>query len=417
MEIKVLHFIPFLPTDADAASCLDLFLTKMSDEHDVHLATLSPLPEPAQEYKMYCIGNGKKKYGQNGIVNLLALQNRFLNLLYSLMPHIVHVHGSYCYLNSRIQLWSQKRGFPVVFSPYGGMNPGFIDKEYGMHTWKMICYQKNMVRHASCLLTSDAEEKDYIMNEARLTDRIELIRDPREGEYADFDGYAEQVGRLYLKVLDSDKGAHLDQQCLEAVSALLHLSMAGDNERQPLCSQDILNLRSITPAKWRDIYIYAAEQGITSFIKEGGSRAQLTIPDSAHNQARQFATRFKRDLSPLPDDRLIAKSFFAKRAIGKISEANVPVRKICTMLFNLRYHFDHQTVSLRHLCDIYDVFRYVEVDEDRLADALRQCHLLTFARRLCQVLAEVAYLDEGFMPVAALNDRGTERMRATIMKY
>ena len=178
------------------AAFLDKVLTFLSEECEVHLAMLTPerkLLEPdaapatsepmdgipvgatsevaGRKYHIHCIGTGNPNYGKSLPVNLLALQKRYLELLYSLMPQIVHVHGSYHYFNSRISLWSRKRGFPVVFSPYGGMNPDFIEAEYGMRTWKMICYQKAMTRGAAAILTSDPKESEYVQHEG-LTNRV-----------------------------------------------------------------------------------------------------------------------------------------------------------------------------------------------------------------------------------------------------
>ena len=132
MEINVLFFTPQLPTGTDSNSFLELFLGKMAEEVNVHIATLTPSHLPEGPYTIHCLGSGKKKYGKNGFANLLSLQKRFLRLLYDLMPDIVHIHGSYSYLSSRILRWSVQRNFPVVFTPNGGMSPDFIDEAYGM---------------------------------------------------------------------------------------------------------------------------------------------------------------------------------------------------------------------------------------------------------------------------------------------
>ena len=418
MEIKVLHFVPQWPKQENAAVLFDLFLQKIGEEAEVHVATMSPVKESSGEnYRKYCIGSGKADYGKHGIVNLLALQKRFLTLLYQLMPQVVHIHGSYHFINSRIALWSRKRGFPVVFSPYGGMNPEFIDQEYGMRTWKLLSYQKKMVRNASCTLISDPHEGDYIKEE-KLSERIAFIEDPTKEEHTQLDDYADCTLQVYQKVLDTDMGKRIDRQSQEAVSSLLHLSLAGDVERQPLCSEDILNLRSITPKKWRDIFLYAAEQGVTGYINDGIARAQLAVPETDAGTADHFPLRYPKDTRSLTGDKLLTPNLISRKAIErKLRHTRGAERTLCTMLHNLRYHVGQSSLSLRHLCDLYEVLRHTPLDEDALDIHLREQRIHTFTRRICQVLHEAAYLDEGFMPVAALDDKGTEKIRASLTKY
>ena len=298
MELRVLHFTPHPFDDKTLSGFLDSILTLTSEQVETHLAMLVPRGDEIPGCQVHCIGTGAAHYGEKGLVNLLALQKRYLKLLYSLMPDIVHVHGSYHFLNSRIALWSRKRGFPVVFSPYGGMNPEYIEEQYGIRTWKMLSYQKSMTSGASAILTSDAKESEYIQHE-RLTDRVEFVSNPRADDYWGDENYAHSMVGLYRKVLDSDKGLHIDQKSREALSALLHLSLSGSKERQPLCSEDILNLRSITPKQWRDIQLFAQEQGVISNMEEGIAKAQLTVPETHIESTPVFPLRQSKDPTPL----------------------------------------------------------------------------------------------------------------------
>ena len=387
----------------------------MAEEVNVHIATLTPSHLPEGPYTIHCLGSGKKKYGKNGFANLLSLQKRFLRLLYDLMPDIVHIHGSYSYLSSRILRWSVQRNFPVVFTPNGGMSPDFIDEAYGKRTWRLLTYQKAMTRRATCVITKDEKESEYIHAE-HLNDRVELINDLLAGEYLDLDGCIEQIINIYHKVLASDKTSRLHQREREAVSALLHLSMAGEGERQPLCSEDILNLRKITPLQWRDIHLFAAEQGITSFIMEGISKAQLAGAANHIPDTDVFPSHTAKNKKELESKRLLLTSFSSFRITRKLKNADPTIRKICYMLLNLRKHLHEHTLTLRHLCDLYETYRYEDIDEESLARALRSTGIYSFACRISQVLNETAYLDEGFMPVPALDDSGTAHIRTHLMK-
>ena len=416
MELRVLHFTPHPFDDKTLSGFLDSILTLTSEQVETHLAMLVPRGDEIPGCQVHCIGTGAAHYGEKGLVNLLALQKRYLKLLYSLMPDIVHVHGSYHFLNSRIALWSRKRGFPVVFSPYGGMNPEYIEEQYGIRTWKMLSYQKSMTSGASAILTSDAKESEYIQHE-RLTDRVEFVSNPRADDYWGDENYAHSMVGLYRKVLDSDKGLHIDQKSREALSALLHLSLSGSKERQPLCSEDILNLRSITPKQWRDIQLFAQEQGVISNMEEGIAKAQLTVPEIHIESTPVFPLRQSKDPTPLGSTLSISSPFARRLHENKLRDSDEAIRTTCVMLLNLRHLLRNGTASLRHFCDLTAIFRFDKLDEHQLSIQLKHLGLYNFTRRVCQVLHETTYLDEGFMPVPALDDRGTSVIRTQLMKY
>lgn len=416
MAMKILHFIPRVPRQAEQAPFIDLFLEKMAETAEVHLAQLAPVATTPRPYTQHCIGTGAASYGQRWPVCRSALKRRYLTLLYDLMPQIVHIHGCYNRLSAQVLAWSVERGFCVVFSPYGGMNPHYIDAEYGPRMWKMVAYQQAMTRAASCLVVSDREEEAYLQNE-KLAQRIAFVDDPRDGDFMDLDGYTSSIIAVYQKALDTDKGKHLGKNCHEATAALLHLSMAGEQERKPLCAEDILNLRSITPRQWRDIMIFASEQGIGRHVANGIERAQLKVSAIDIRQIEQFAPRYPKDLRPLEGERLLTGNWVVKRRLKRLDAAEPTARKLSIMLWNLQHHLSKHTLCLRHLCDLYEVLRFETVDEDQLATLLADVGLLRFTRRVCQVLAESIYLEPGFMPVPALDDGGTAHLRTNLIKY
>lgn len=315
MAMRILHFFPRMPKQADLASYFDIFLEKMAETTELHLAQLTPESTTSQKYTRHCIGNGTSEYGEKGWINYPALKRRYLTLLYGLMPQIVHIHGCYDYISSKVMSWSVQRGFLVVFSPYGGMSPHFIEEEYGMRTWKMILYQKKMATNASCVVVSDKEEEAYLIN-SKIARRVQYIPDPRDGDYVDLDSYTSSILRIYQKIIDTDMGVHLDKNSREAVCALLHLSLAGENERKPLCPEDILNLRAIAPRQWSNIMIFAMEQGISQYVSQGILKAQLNLPAIDVQQIEQFPALHPKDKNKLESGQLLSNNWLLKRKAG-----------------------------------------------------------------------------------------------------
>ena len=383
MKMKILHFTAFSDAETPLWQHLDALMSRMGEHAVVNVVTLDNVATSMSNYNHFTIGTGKSDYGRHGVVNLLGLQKKYLHILYGFMPDIVHIHGSYNFIASRIGLWSRKRGFPVVFSSYGGMNPDFIDAQYGIRTWKMICYQKKMVANAAAMLLTDPKEADYLKGE-KLNDRIVVISDPKTDEYTDYEEMA---------------------------------SLAGPEERQPLCAEDILNLRSLSPKKWHDLLLYAEEQGVTNIVLDGMERAQVKVPVPDLSTISHFPPRHAKDTSPLPSQSLLGSKKKSNRFSKKIQDCSDIEKTVCFMMQNLKYHAAHHSITLRHLCDLYTVYRHEPVNDNVLDTKLHDLHLHTFARRISQILKETVYLAEGFMPVTALDDHGTERIRKSLVRY
>jgi hypothetical protein len=57
------------------------------------------------------------------------------------------------------------------------------------------------------------------------------------------------------------------------------------------------------------------------------------------------------------------------------------------------------------------------VNDDKLTEALEEANLTKRAARLIQVLSEQVLLDEGYMPIAPLDDKQTDALRNTLKNH
>ena len=85
------------------------------------------------------------------------------------------------------------------------------------------------------------------------------------------------------------------------------------------------------------------------------------------------------------------------------------------MVLNIRYHLRANTLSMRHIADLYDVIRYEDYDEDRLVKVLKRVRTNKLATRLLQLETEYLYLTEGFLPLPPLDDNGTQAIRNILL--
>ncbi len=418
MALKILHFTPDVEAGSPFAQHVDMLLYKMSQYADTHLVTLSPLSSgPTTNIPTYSLDDSERRRSRKRVTYLPALQRRFLTLLYAIKPDVVHIHGSWNYMCSRIALWSRKRGFHVVLSPYYSLEVKEEQADYGMKMWQMIAYQKHMLRHASAIQVTDPVSY-RILTEKNLNARTILSEgfDPQSED--SYDQMATDLMWLYRKLLDSHVQQHLDVNSEEALSALLHVGLARETSQQILSPESILNLRSIKPTSWRYIDLFAYDHGIMEVLQQGVVRMQLRRPDFHPEEVDRFAPTLQRDTTPLPSDILLSEDRKMRRRLNALTTRDdAAVRKICVMVLNIKHHYKKQTLSLRHLCDLYDVMRHEDYDEDVFYEAATSLGILSLTRRLCQLLYETAYLEEGFMPVYRLDDKETEEMRQYLIRY
>ena len=72
---------------------------------------------------------------------------------------------------------------------------------------------------------------------------------------------------------------------------------------------------------------------------------------------------------------------------------------------------------LLHLIEFTRELYRDTVDDDALQEAIEEKGLTKFAGRLMQVLHEQTLLDEGYMIVDPINDRGTQKIRESISNH
>ena len=418
MALKILHFTPEVEAGSPFAQYIDMLLYKMSQRADTYLVTHAPLSSgPSTNIPTYSIDDSERRPFYKKCSTLLALQRRYLQTLYSIKPDVVHIHGSWNFLCSRIALWSRKRGFKVILSPFYSLEVNEEQTDYGMKMWKMISYQKSMLRHASAIHLTDGSSYRAIM-EKKLNARTLLMEDFDSQNESDYDRLANELMLLYRKVLDSDAVGQMDVNSDEALSSLLHVGMAREMPQQILPPESILNLRSIKPTAWRYIDLYSYDQGVSDILQEGVNRMQLRLPDLQAEQVDRFPSRLRRDKSPLPSDLLLSEDRKMRKRLNELLDRDEETeRKVLVMVLNIKHHYEGKTLSLRPLCDLYDVLRHEDYDEERVSETAERLGIHTLLRRLCQLLYETVYLEEGFMPVYRLDDPGTERMRQYMIAY
>ena len=401
--MKVLHYIPLLDKARD-------YLGELADnaggvsEHAVYISTLwaERTYQSSGRFVIYQMLKKPHRY-----VNLIHLQNRFLQILYATMPDIVHIHGCWSYVTAKICLWAKKRNFKVVVSPHGQLGEKVIED----HFWSkrlpsILLYQRRAIKRADALWAgSEQEVKD--LKRLGWNKRIGLQNKDRDDMPVQASRYA-----FYQKVADTAYYSDMHEHEKTAFCALLHAGLADAGEPHLLDGNVILNLRSLPVASWRRIFLLAQDQHVNDILVAGIGRMQLSTPRIDAQSIPRFPRRRELSDASLSDAEFINSSKRKRRLMNKITDNDQC--RLYVMLENIRQLLKSKRLSTLQLADYYTQVRHAQLDELQLQQVFHNVGIYPFAGRMHQILHECLYLEYGFMPVPPCDDRKTERIRKRI---
>lgn len=156
--MKVLHYIPSVDQSSGGVGAylklLAHSLGKISELHVVSHHSKNELN----------IENCTIHYIDHGIKNLFKSKTQFLTLLDSIKPDVVHVNSCWEPLSSFTVFWAKHKGYPVVITPHGMLEPWVLAKNH----WKkkvpaLLLYQKRSLKMADALIATAASEQSNLV--------------------------------------------------------------------------------------------------------------------------------------------------------------------------------------------------------------------------------------------------------------
>lgn len=331
-------------------------------------------------------------------------------------PDIFHIHACWNHEAARIAKQAYKEGVAIVVSPHWQLEQFIRMREQHISkVCKTVLYQYKMIHRADALQVSTDLERDNLLF-LGWNKRCTTVPSSLLNKNISYEQMAKTMLVFYQKVIDSRYFKLMTAVEKEAVSSLLRIGKEKNMLRNPLTSEQILNLRDINPIQWRRIMLYADDEYIRNIIDEGISRMQLTIPTIDAASIDRFTRRKKKSSEPLERKELLSKKSSLKDKLKWETEGvDEVIKTICIMLLNIKFHLQKRTLSMYHLTELYEVLKYEDYDEDKLQEVLKYMKIKDLASRLIQVLSETVLLEEGFMPLAPLDDKKTHRIKQLII--
>ena len=315
----------------------------------------------------------------------------FKSVCRTFRPDIVHCHGCWQYAIVNAGNIARKQGARIVLSPHGQLEPWvFEEKPLQEKFHKTALWQKPFVEKAYALIAFGKMEQQYLA-QLKWNPRIEVIHNAVITNSTTREKMCAQTFAVYQKVLDSNVLEQMNDDTQQLMVTIIKAGTLGDSRwvKAPTLPETV---------DWRRMLIYAEHQNIRNYVDYGINILGLTAPslDTGHLPA-YFPEHYQRPQS-------------IKTLIGeyKGDETDYLVRMI--------RQIEKQPLLL-HLIEFTRELYRDTVNDDLLQEALSEKGLTKFAGRLMQVLHEQTLLDEGYMPVDPIDDRGTMNIRKFITNH
>ena len=157
--MKIIHYIPSIgKSGGGVSSYLQLLAQDLGKIVELHI-----ICHPNEdEHKLE---NCKIHYIEGHIKSLIKMKKQFCKLLDDIKPDIVHVNGCWMLQCSLTIFWAKSKGYPVILSPHGMLEPWDIKKNYWTKKLPaLLLYQKRSIQICNCLIATSETEKNNLLS-------------------------------------------------------------------------------------------------------------------------------------------------------------------------------------------------------------------------------------------------------------
>ena len=156
--MKIIHYIPSIDrTWGGTSTYMQVLAKPLGELADVHILThASENPLPMENCKVHDIPRYRPFSG--------VWKKAVVDLLDSVRPDIVHVNCCWTPDCAMIQRLAQKRGYKVVLTPHGMLEPWIIQRHYWTRKVPALwLYQRAAIQKADCIQATAESERDNLL--------------------------------------------------------------------------------------------------------------------------------------------------------------------------------------------------------------------------------------------------------------
>lgn len=155
----ILHYIPSIGKSGGGVSAyLQLLSYALGKLVDLHIVCHQTKDE-------HELSNCKIHYIEGSIKHPFIMKMQFNKLLDEIKPDVVHVNGCWMLQCSWTIFWAKSKGYPVVLSPHGMLEPWDIKKNYWTKKLPaLLLYQKRSVKISNAIVATAESEKNNLLS-------------------------------------------------------------------------------------------------------------------------------------------------------------------------------------------------------------------------------------------------------------
>lgn len=201
--MKVIHYIPSIDRAWGGTSTYMQLLAKpLGTLAEVHILT-HPSENPLS------MENCQVHFIPRYRLFSSAWKKEVEALLGEIQPDIVHINCCWTPDCAALQRWAQKRGYRVVLTPHGMLEPWIIHRHYWTRKLPALwLYQKAAVQKADCLQATAESEKENLLK-LGYNARIEVVKLGIDAEGIEMKMSWKKTHRiLFLSRVHPKKGIH-----------------------------------------------------------------------------------------------------------------------------------------------------------------------------------------------------------------
>lgn len=382
--MRVIHYITdFTGASGPQAAAARMMMLSTSRLVESHLVTSVPL---AEDYVRVLAGQCNvqvhllKGGAGRGLSGMLSALSGIGDVLKTLQPDVVHVHGAWDWRAAMMERLARRRGIVTLVSPHRGMSSELLNIDFwSVRLPRLIAYQALMVRNCTAVIAVSDKERDDIMA-LGLKKRIEVLPAMSQGE-----GNMERLGAAlvtcYRKALDSTYARKLTQRERDVVAIALRSVVADDDVET--------TMPDIQGVSFRRIYFHAHDEDVMRQFIDGCRKMQIQAPPPLN------VTEVPRYRNPKAKALGALAGMPGEPDMRKIPADREAERHAVRLIYKARA-LALQRLTLRQYAELYALFRHADFDEGMVADELRRLRLLRFTRRLQRRLAEMFGLKAGY---------------------
>lgn len=154
----ITHYIPSIDrTSGGVGAYMQLLAKELGQMVELHVVT-------HRSGNMLEIPHAQVHYIAGGVRHLMQAKAQWCKLLDELKPDMVHVNCCWMPGSALTQRWAQQKGYKVVLTPHGMLEPWIIKRHYWSRKLPaLLLYQREAVRKADMLHATAESERQNLL--------------------------------------------------------------------------------------------------------------------------------------------------------------------------------------------------------------------------------------------------------------